>query len=147
MTIEAIAAAAAGIPSGAASGPASGGVRQVALQPTVVSQGATPAPAAGVQMRFDAAMERISGYAPASSAQAMPQAVTSMMNAIDQVNVQAKSVSDYAKTAQASDGTMSPGEIVNLTMRCQEFMFQCQLTSNIANRSADGVQQLFRQQG
>jgi hypothetical protein len=32
-------------------------------------------------------------------------------------------------------------------MQCQEFMFQAQLTSNIANRSADGVQQLFRQQG
>jgi len=25
-------------------------------------------------------------------------------------------------------------------------MFHCQLTSNIANRTADGLQQLFRQQ-
>ena len=42
---------------------------------------------------------------------------------------------------------LTPGEIIELTMRCQEFMFHCQLTSNIANRSSDGVQQLFRQQG
>jgi hypothetical protein len=61
--------------------------------------------------------------------------------------MQAKSVSDYATTSEASGGQLTPGEIVQLTMKCQEFMFQCQLTSNIANRSADGVQQLFRQQG
>jgi len=66
---------------------------------------------------------------------------------LDRVDTQGRSVSDYAKTAEASGGTLTPGEIVNLTMRCQEFMFQCQLTSNIANRSSDGVQQLFRQQG
>jgi hypothetical protein len=65
----------------------------------------------------------------------------------DQVNVQARSVSDYAITAEASGGQLTPGEIVQLTMKCQEFMFQCQLTSNIANRGSDGVQQLFRQQG
>ena len=41
---------------------------------------------------------------------------------------------------------MSPGEMVMLTVRCQEFMFHCQLTSNIANRTSDGLQQLFRQQ-
>ena len=39
-----------------------------------------------------------------------------------------------------------PGEIMKLTVRCQEFMFHCQLTSNIANRTSDGLQQLFRQQ-
>jgi hypothetical protein len=37
--------------------------------------------------------------------------------------------------------------MVMLSMRCQEFMFHCQLTSNIANRTSDGLQQLFRQQG
>ena len=41
---------------------------------------------------------------------------------------------------------MTPGEVVMLTVRCQEFMFHCQLTSNIANRTSDGLQQLFRQQ-
>ena len=41
---------------------------------------------------------------------------------------------------------MTPGDMVSLTMRCQEFMFHCQLMSNIANRTSDGLQQLFRQQ-
>jgi len=73
-------------------------------------------------------------------------AMKAMFNQLEKVNGEAKSVSDYAKTAQASGGTMTPGEIVQLTVRCQEFMFHCQLTSNIANRTSDGVQQLFRQQ-
>jgi hypothetical protein len=41
---------------------------------------------------------------------------------------------------------MTPGDMMMLTVRCQEFMFHCQLTSNIANRTSDGLQQLFRQQ-
>ena len=63
------------------------------------------------------------------------------------MNGQARSVADFARTAEASGGQLTPGEIVQLTMKCQEFSFQCQLTSNIANRSSDGVQQLFKQQG
>ena len=47
---------------------------------------------------------------------------------------------------QASGSEMTPGEVVDLTMKCHEFMFHCQLTSNIANRTSDGIQQLFRQQ-
>lgn len=69
-----------------------------------------------------------------------------MFTQLEKVNGEAKSVSDFAKSAQASGADMTPGEIVQLTVRCQEFMFHCQLTSNIANRTSDGVQQLFRQQ-
>lgn len=73
-------------------------------------------------------------------------AVKAMFNQLERVNGEAKSVSDFAQSAKASGATMTPGEIVQLTVRCQEFMFHCQLTSNIANRTSDGVQQLFRQQ-
>jgi hypothetical protein len=55
-------------------------------------------------------------------------------------------LSNDAGLAQAAVREMSPGQIVTLTVRCQEFMFHCQLMSNIANRTADGLQQLFRQQ-
>ena len=41
---------------------------------------------------------------------------------------------------------MTPGEMVMLTVRAQEFLFHSQLTANIANRTSDGLQQLFRQQ-
>ncbi len=39
-----------------------------------------------------------------------------------------------------------PSEVIHLTMRCHEFLFRCELTSNVANKSSDGVQQLFKQQ-
>jgi hypothetical protein len=39
-----------------------------------------------------------------------------------------------------------PGDMLMLTVRAQEFLFHCELTSNVANRSSEGVQQLFREQ-
>jgi hypothetical protein len=104
----------------------------------------TNPPNADLNVRFTAAMNRMEQIAPMGTA--MPTPVKGLFDALDQVNVQARSVSDYASTAEASGGQLTPGEIVQLTMKCQEFMFQCQLTSNIANRSSDGVQQLFKQQ-
>lgn len=66
---------------------------------------------------------------------------------LDFINQQARSLSEYAKTAVATGNELTPGEIVSLTVQSQKFMFHSQLTANIANRSADGIQQLFRQQG
>ena len=55
-----------------------------------------------------------------------------------------------AKLAEAADlqhaEGLRPGELLVLTMRSHEFLFHCELVSNVANRSSDGVQQLFRQQ-
>jgi len=102
----------------------------------------TPAP--GAEARFNMALDRVS---KSGDDVGMPGPMQGMFKALDAVNAQAGSVADYARTAEASGGQLTPGEIVQLTMKCQEFMFQCQLTSNIANRSSDGVQQLFKQQG
>lgn len=66
---------------------------------------------------------------------------------LDLLNREAVAIGDYAEKAMASENTLTPGEIINLTMQSQKFMFHSQLISNIANRSADGIQQLFRQQG
>lgn len=109
------------------------------------------APAMPQQAGQDAAADFTASLKAAASehmgSKDMAPAMREMLGALDKVNGEAKSVADYARTAQSNGGEMTPGEIVQLTMRCQEFMFHCQLTSNIANRSADGVQQLFRQQG
>lgn len=43
-------------------------------------------------------------------------------------------------------GSPRPSDIMELTMRTHEFLFRCELTSNVANRAGDGLQQLFRQQ-
>lgn len=137
MGIEAIAALAA---PGAG---AVGGVGHRSLELLPPGGGAIDA---HLQGRFEAALDRAGGISPALEAGPVPPGLRGMLDALDQVNVQARAVSRYAETAEASGGQLTPGEIVQLTMKCSEFMFQAQLTSNIANRSSDGVQQLFRQQ-
>ena len=112
-----------------------------------------------MQAGYGAGISDFTSFQGALQAAAVPQSsfsiaappevspvMKSMFSQLEKVNGEAKSVSDFATSAEASGGSMTPGEIVQLTVRCQEFMFHCQLTSNIANRTSDGVQQLFRQQ-
>lgn len=137
MAIEAIAANAASAASKAAGGATGRVVELGPSQPIEPLQNA----------RFQSAMDKVQNASGVAPAQQLPPAVKGLFQALDGINGQARSVSDYAMQAEASGGQLTPGEIVQLTMKCQEFMFQCQLTSNIANRSSDGVQQLFKQQG
>jgi hypothetical protein len=65
---------------------------------------------------------------------------------LDYINNEAEGIIDYAESAVKSGNELTPSEIVMLTTRSYEFMFHCQLTSNIANRTSEGLQQLFRQQ-
>lgn len=122
----------------------SGGAGMNVVDLGAASPASAPNPA--MEAKFQAAMDK-GGVVTSSPVGDLPGPMRGMFKALDGINGQAKSVSDYAKTAEASGGTLTPGEIVQLTMKCQEFTFQCQLTSNIANRSSDGVQQLFKQQG
>jgi hypothetical protein len=46
----------------------------------------------------------------------------------------------------ANNAEMSPSEMIGLTMKAHHFLFQSELTANIANKSSEGLQQLFRQQ-
>ena len=114
--------------------------RQVELAPAMPQQAGQDAAADFAASLEVAATEHIGGTD-------MSPALRGMLGTLDKVNGEAKSVADYARSVEGTGGELTPGEVVQLTMRCQEFMFHCQLTSNIANRSSEGVQQLFRQQG
>lgn len=147
MAIETIGALMAQASSGGAAGSMT---RMVELSPLSHSGGSTIANtqnAHQLEVRFKEAVQKHSGSSDIPSASSVPPAMKGLFNALDQINVEAKSVSDHAADMEASGGQLTPGEMVMLTMKCQEFMFQAQLTSNIANRSSDGVSQLFRQQG
>lgn len=128
MGVEAIAASAAQQPA----------ARVVELAPPVPQ---TPVP--DLAGRFGASLDQVAALEAGSD---LPPALKGLLDTLDKVNMEARGVADYARVAEVSGGELTPGEIIQLTMRCQEFMFHCQLTSNIANRSSDGVQQLFRQQ-
>jgi len=88
------------------------------------------------------AAQRVEARLPPQAA----EAVKTLMRPFEHINTEAASLGRDARSAQAAGRELTPGEMVNLTVRCQEFMFHCQLTSNIANRTSDGLQQLFRQQ-
>lgn len=69
-----------------------------------------------------------------------------LLDPLDRMNLRAKDLVAFAETALESGEEWSPSEIIRLTAQSQEFMFHAQLTANVANRTSDGLQQLFRQQ-
>jgi hypothetical protein len=134
MTIELAATAAINHAPAAAGG--------VAGSPVQVGYGVSLTDLSGFQQSMQSAAVRLEAR-PAHSAN---EATKALMKPFEHINTEAARITDDAKVAQAKGSEMTPGDMMNLTMRCQEFMFHCQLTSNIANRTSDGLQQLFRQQ-
>lgn len=135
MSIEAIAASSAGMGAGA-------------MPPPETIQAGPGASIADITS-FQSAMTAGGGNGNLSGvggSDALSPAIKAMITQLEKVNGEAKGVAQYANAASAKGADMTPGEVVNLTMKCHEFMFHCQLTSNIANRTSDGIQQLFRQQ-
>ena len=114
--------------------------------------GPTAGTAVPVQVGYGVSLTDIGGFQQAlSRLEAQPAhtgnaVARQLMTPFEAINTEAAKISTQANAAQAAGRDMSPSEVVLLTMRCQEFMFHCQLTSNIANRTSDGLQQLFRQQ-
>lgn len=77
--------------------------------------------------------------------QAPQKSLGSMMAPLNRIGIDA---AQFAKEvgAIARAGELAPSQMMMMTVKAHEFMFHCELTANVANRSSDGVQQLFRQQ-
>jgi len=113
-----------------------------------------------VQAGYGISLTDLSGFSQAmaraqagGSSMLEPQAVAAPSEAmqaifkpLEHINNEAASLHEVADIAKASGTDMTPSEMVTLTVRCQEFLFHSQLTANVANRTSDGLQQLFRQQ-
>jgi hypothetical protein len=95
--------------------------------------------AAKFQGAYERAATRIDSAGP--SANTNP---SSLLDPLLGLNSGSQSLAAQATKAMGAD--MKPSELMMLTMRSHEFLFNCQLVTNIANRSSDGLQQLFRQQ-
>lgn len=124
----------------------------------IAAQAALPAPGV-MQAGYGAGVGDVEGFSQALASAAapvgpvgpvgpepLPEAIRSVLSQLERVNADASSVAAYAKEVTADGNALTPAEIIQLTMRCHEFMFHCQLSSNVANRTSDGLQQLFRQQ-
>jgi hypothetical protein len=82
--------------------------------------------------------------APATAA--APSGFDTVLNVFQNVDVRMREMADTAFGVNLENADLTPGQILEMTVQCHQFMFTCELTSNVANRTSDGVQQLFRQQ-
>lgn len=107
---------------------------------------AAPARAApaGDAAAFMAAYNRHVPTEAAGAAGAAGANATSLLGPLSTLNAGSGSLAHYANTI--AGGRFSPSDVLELSLRTHEFVFRCQLTATVANRSGDGVQQLFRQQ-
>ena len=69
-----------------------------------------------------------------------------LVAALDNLSSGASSVSDIAQRIAQNPDAVKPSDMIELTHASHEFMFKSTITSNVANRTSDGIQQLFRQQ-
>ncbi|MBX9401241.1 hypothetical protein K4L06_07935 [Lysobacter sp. BMK333-48F3] len=125
-----------------------------AAQPAAASPAQSPQASAYDVREFAAAFDR--GASPAAQGGSAQTAATgatepsqgtrAVLAALDNLNGGADKIDAMSKTMSANAADLTPGEMIQMTMRCHQFMFTSQLTSNVANRTSDGIQQLFRQQ-
>ncbi len=138
-----IAQALATLPPNGADPAATGTANATTATRVELGHGASLNDLGAFERALDGAALRIEGRRDAGGGMAAARA---LWRPFDHINGEAAALGSDARAAAAAGREMTPGELMSLTVRCQEFMFHCQLTSNIANRTSDGLQQLFRQQ-
>jgi hypothetical protein len=101
---------------------------------------------------FDAAYATVA-HTPAQSAAQAPKVSASeadgfrsVMVMLQGLNGRAESIGTAASQSSTSQSRMTPADMLSMTTQAYEFLFHCELTSNVANRTSEGVQQLFQQQ-
>ena len=103
---------------------------------------------------FAAALERSGGASQAMGpaevlanvASQPSEGTRAVLAALEHLNGGADNINAMSQVMTANSADLTPGEMMQMTMRCHQFLFQAELTSNVANRTSDGIQQLFRQQ-
>jgi hypothetical protein len=119
--------------------------------------GAAALPGASAATVFDVAhfdsTYATAAHAPAQSAAQAPKVSAgendgfrSVMVMLQGLNGRAESIGASASHIKTSQSAMTPGDMLAMTTHAYEFLFHCELTSNVANRTSEGVQQLFQQQ-
>jgi hypothetical protein len=100
---------------------------------------------AGSGDRFQEAYGRATAQLDATAPDQPSSAAAALLNPLLGLNSDSVQLAQQADKAAALE-ELRPSELMTLTMQSHEFLFHCELVANVANRSSDGVQQLFRQQ-
>lgn len=120
-------------------------------------QTATQAPQAPGQVtvfdmaRFEQAVQQQHQAQPVDKSQAV--AATAENNGfkqaaemLDSLNGRMEGLGLEALRFAAEQKELTPAEMLKITVHSHHFLFQSELTANVANRTSEGIQQLFRQQ-
>jgi hypothetical protein len=95
---------------------------------------------------FQQAMASASARLEARPATGPSQAAQVLFKPFEHINTEAAQITEAGKAAETAGTQLTPGQMVMLTAKCSEFAFHCQLMSSVANKSSEGLSQLFRQQ-
>lgn len=98
--------------------------------------------------RFQEAYANAASSSPVvapAAVEAISPGFKAVLQNFESLNGRVGNLGELASNLEAG-GEPTPGEMMQLTVKCHEFLFHAELTSNVANRTSDGVQQLFRQQ-
>ena len=120
-----------------------GGAATLSSEPVQAGWGVSLTDLSSFSQAMQSASQRLEAHAVDTPANPVARA---LFQPLDLINREATELSQLAVKAVDTGATMTPGEVVALTVRSQEFLFHTQLTANAANRTSDGLQQLFRQQ-
>ncbi|WP_133000187.1 hypothetical protein [Luteimonas arsenica] len=138
-------------------------IQVAAMDPAMAGQAGTPGAGAGGLSQatpydirdFAAALERTGGVAPQQASAPAPvdlapappsEGTRALISAINNLNTGADNINAISRSMSGNVAELTPGQMMEMTMKCHQFLFQAELTSNVANRTSDGIQQLFRQQ-
>ena len=94
--------------------------------------------------RFQETYEAATSRVDAAAGDPAGGSISSLLNPLLGLNSDSLRLTQQADRAAQIE--MKPSELMQFTMRSHEFLFHCELVANVANRSSDGMQQLFRQQ-
>lgn len=86
----------------------------------------------------------VTATAPTTTAE--QSGFNTVIAALQNLNGRAEGLGSKTLSLGSRDGALTPGDMLMMAMKAHEFLFHCELTSNVANRTSDGVQQLFREQ-
>jgi hypothetical protein len=93
------------------------------------------------QVQKNAQAELMANTPPAAS-----QGLQWMVEGLSSLGGRAQGLAVEAQAKAGDADAMKPKDMLMLSVHAHEFLFHCELTSNVANRTSDGIQQLFRQQ-
>ena len=93
-----------------------------------------------------AAPQAAAPTATAPTATVEQSGFNTVIAALQNLNGRAEGLGSKTLHMGSRDGALQPGDMLMMAMKAHEFLFHCELTSNVANRTSDGVQQLFREQ-